>query len=156
MATGVVDVATNNTEGLVFAGRETEGKKMVSKVKIIWRSPLLPESAIIARKDLDPVVLQKLRTFFLDYGKADGPEGDRERKVMAGLTYRGFAPADNSYLDSVRAMIDANALREAKTSGDPAKIATAQKAFDALQAELAIKTPANAPVSAAPPAAKSQ
>ena len=141
VATGVVDVATNNTEGLVFAGRETEGKKMVSKVKIIWRSPLLPESAIIARKDLDPVVLQKLRTFFLDYGKADGPEGDRERKVMAGLTYRGFAPADNSYLDSVRAMIDANALREAKTSGDPAKIAAAQKALAEVEARLGPNAP---------------
>ena len=141
VATGVVDVATNNTEGLVFAARESEGKKMVSKVKIIWRSPLLPESAIIARKDLDPAVLQKLRTFFLDYGKAEGPEGDRERKVMAGLTYRGFAPADNSYLDSVRAMIDANALREAKASGDPAKIAAAQKTLAEVEARLGPDAP---------------
>ena len=141
VATGVVDVATNNTEGLLFAGRETEGKKMVSRVKVIWTSPLLPESAILARKDLDPAVLQKLRTFFLDYGKATGPEGDRERKVMAGLTYRGFAPADNSYLDPVRAMIDANALREAKTSGDPAKIAAAQKALADVEARLGPNAP---------------
>jgi phosphonate transport system substrate-binding protein len=141
VATGVVDVASNNTEGLLFASRETEGKQMVSKVKIIWTSPLLPESAILARKDLDPAVLQKLRTFFLDYGKAAGPEGDRQRKVMAGLTYRGFAPADNSYLDPVRAMIDANALRGAKTSGDPARIAAAQKALAEVQARMAVSAP---------------
>ncbi len=141
VATGVVDVASNNTEGLLFAGRETEGKKMVSHVKVIWTSPLLPESAIIARKDLDPVVLQKLRTFFLDYGKATGPEGDRQRKVMAGLTYRGFAPADDTYLDSVRAMIDSNALREAKASGDPAKIAAAQKTLAEVEARLGSNAP---------------
>jgi phosphonate transport system substrate-binding protein len=137
VANGVVDVASNNSEGLLFASRETEGKAMVAKVKVIWTSPLLPESAILARKDLDPVVLQKLRTFFLDYGKASGPEGDRQRKVMAGLTYRGFAPADNSYLDPVRAMIDANALREAKASGDPTKIAAAQKTLADVRARLA-------------------
>jgi phosphonate transport system substrate-binding protein len=145
VATGVVDVASNNTEGLVFASREAEGKTMVERVKIIWKSPLLPESAIMARKDLDPAVMAKLRNFFLDYGKASGPEGDRERKVMAGLTYRGFAPADDSYLDSVRAMMDSGALREAKASGDAGKIAAAQKALDAVEARLKAAGAAPAP-----------
>ena len=109
---------------------------MVARVRTIWTSPLLPESAILARKDLDPAVIAKLRNFFLNYGKAPGAEGDRERKIMAGLTYRGFAPADNTYLDPVRAMIDSNALHEARVSGDPAKIAAAQKALKAVEARL--------------------
>lgn len=136
VANGVVDVATNNTEGLVFASREATGKDIVTRVQTIWTSPPLPESAILARSDLDPAVTKKLRDFFVNYGKAPGPEGERERKVMAGLTYRGFAPADNSYLDSVRAMIDANALAEARKGGDPAKIAAAQKVLDAVNARL--------------------
>jgi phosphonate transport system substrate-binding protein len=136
VANGVVDVATNNTEGLLFASREPQGKAIVAKVETIWTSPPLPESAILARSDLDPAVLKKLRDFFVNYGKAPGAEGDRERKVMEGLTYRGFAPADNSYLDSVRAMMDFNALADAKKSGDPAKIAAAQKVLDAVQARL--------------------
>jgi phosphonate transport system substrate-binding protein len=146
VANGVVDVATNNTEGLVFARREPQGRVMVDKIKTIWTSPLLPESAILARKDLDPALIKKFRDFFNTYGKAAGPEGDRQRKVMAGLTYRGFAPADDSYLDSVRAMIDSNALAEARKNGDPAKVAAAQKALAEVEARLG----PNAPSAAAP------
>jgi hypothetical protein len=81
-------------------------------------------------------VLKKLTDFFANYGKAPGPEGEHERKIMAALTYQGFAPADNSYLDSVRAMIDTDALNAARRGGDPAKIATAQKVLDEVQARL--------------------
>jgi phosphonate transport system substrate-binding protein len=136
VANGVVDVATNNTEGLLFASREAQGKDIVSRVQTIWTSPPLPESAILARQDLDPAVLKKLTDFFANYGKAPGPEGEHERKIMAALTYQGFAPADNSYLDSVRAMIDTDALNAARRGGDPAKIATAQKVLDEVQARL--------------------
>jgi hypothetical protein len=38
-------------------------------------------------------------------------------------------------------------LAEAKHLGDQAKIAAAQKAFDALQAEMSAKNPASPPVS---------
>ena len=148
VANGVVDIATNNTEGLVFAAREPQGKVMLSKIRTVWTSPLLPESAILARKDLDPAVIAKLRKFFVGYGKAPGAEGDHERKVMKGLTYLGFAPADDSYLDSVRAMIDSNALRDARKSGDPAKIAAAQKALAEVEARMG----PNAPSQAAAPA----
>ncbi|HEX4181167.1 MAG TPA: phosphate/phosphite/phosphonate ABC transporter substrate-binding protein [Caulobacteraceae bacterium] len=141
VANGVVDVASNNTEGLLFASREATGKDIVTKVQTIWTSPPLPESAILARGDLDPAVTKKLRDFFIHYGKAPGAEGDRERKVMAGLTYQGFAPADDGYLDSVRAMIDSNALADARKSGDPARIAAAQKVFDVVQARLGPNAP---------------
>jgi phosphonate transport system substrate-binding protein len=146
----VVNIATNNTEGLLFASREKQGKEIVSQVQVIWTSPPLPESAILARQDLDPAVLKKLTDFFIHYGKAPGAEGDRERKVMAGLTYQGFAPAGNTYLDSVRAMIDANALSEARRGNDPVKIAAAQKVLAEVEARLG----PNAPSSGAAPALK--
>ncbi|MGZ3346488.1 MAG: phosphate/phosphite/phosphonate ABC transporter substrate-binding protein [Caulobacteraceae bacterium] len=151
VASGLLDVATNNTVGLIFYARENP--EMAKKVKVIWQSPELPESSIVVRKDLDPAVKEKIRQFFLSYGQAPGAEGDRQRGVLKSLTYTGFAPADNSYLDPVRQMEAATNLAEAKHSGDAAKTAAAQKAFDALQAELAAKNPANPPV---PPVAQAK
>jgi phosphonate transport system substrate-binding protein len=143
VANGLLDVATNNTVGMVFYARENP--ELAKKVQVIWTSPELPESSIVVRKDLDPAVKEKIRQFFLSYGQAPGAEGDRQRKELKVLTYTAFAPADNSYLDPVRQMEAATDLAEAKHSGDKAKIAAAQKTFDALQAELAAKNPASPP-----------
>src|SRR5205085_9553238 len=49
---GLVDVATNNSVGLIFFQRENP--KAAETVETIWTSPPLPESSIVARKDLDP------------------------------------------------------------------------------------------------------
>lgn len=146
VASGLLDVATNNTVGLVFYARENP--ELAKKIKVIWESPELPESSIVVRKDLDPAVREKIRQFFLSYGQAPGAEGDKQRKVLQGLTYTGFAPVDDSYLDPVRQMEAATNLGEAKHSGDKAKIAAAQKAFDDLAAELAAKNPASPPAPA--------
>lgn len=142
VAAGILDASTNNSVGLFFANRETPER--VAKIDIIWRSPDLPESGIVVRKDLDPAIKEKLRSFFLTYGTAPGPEGDRQRKVLAGLAYGGFKPADDSYLDPVRKMKAAKTLVEAQRSGDPAKIAAAQKALDDLRARVPDE-PATAP-----------
>ena len=144
VANGLLDVASNNTIGLIFYARENP--EMAKKVKVIWQSPELPESSIIVRKDLDPAIREKIRQFFLSYGQAPGAEGDKQRAVLQGLTYTGFSPADNSYLDPVRQMEAATNLAEAKHSGDQGKIAAAQKVFDAVQAEMAAKNPASPPV----------
>jgi phosphonate transport system substrate-binding protein len=139
VAKGLVDAASNNTIGLTFYKREYP--ELADKVKVIWTSPELPESSILVRKDLDPAIKEKIRAFFLSYGQAPGAEGDRQRKVLVGLDYAGFAAADDSYLDPIRQMEASNALAEAKSSHDAARIAEAQKAFDAVQAKLA-HTPA--------------
>lgn len=151
VANGLLDVATNNTIGMQFYAQENP--ELAKKVQVIWQSPELPESSIVVRKDLDPAVKEKIRQFFLSYGQAPGAEGDRQRAELKSLKYTGFAPADNSYLDPVRQMEAATDLAEAKHSGDQAKIAAAQKAFDQLQAELAAKNPASPPV---PPVAQAK
>ncbi|HEY3696889.1 phosphate/phosphite/phosphonate ABC transporter substrate-binding protein [Phenylobacterium sp.] len=135
VANGVLDVATNNSVGLLFAARENP--QIAAKIEVIWRSPPLPESSIVARKDLDPAIREKLRQFFLTYGQGTGPEADKQRKVLAGLAYGGFKPADNSYLDPILEMESAEALAEAKRGGDAGKIAAAQKAFDDVRARAA-------------------
>jgi phosphonate transport system substrate-binding protein len=130
VAQGLVDVATNNTVGIVFAQRENPA--LAAKLQVIWTSPDLPESAIVVRKDLDPAVKEKVRAFFLSYGSAPGAEGDHQRQVLAKLTYGGFQAVDSHYLDPIRRMQAVQALSEARAGGDKGKIAAAQKAFNAL------------------------
>jgi phosphonate transport system substrate-binding protein len=132
VANGTLQVSTNNTEGLLFAERQTP--EVRAKVEVIWNSPPLPESAILVRKDLDPAVKAKLKTFFTTYGHAQGAEGDHERQVLKGLTYAGFKEADDSYLDPVRLMVAADDLNRARRLNDPAKTAEAQKALDQVKA----------------------
>jgi phosphonate transport system substrate-binding protein len=133
VAHGVVDVATNNSVGLGFATRDNP--QIAEKIEVIWESPPLPESSIIVRKDLDPALKEKIRQFFLTYGTGDDAKADKQREVLKGLAYGGFRPADNSYLDPVREMEAAEALAAARRSGDKARIAEAQAAFDKVQAE---------------------
>jgi phosphonate transport system substrate-binding protein len=137
VANGVVDVATNNTVGVLFFHRQKP--ELADKLQIIWTSPALPESSIIARKDLDPAIKEKMRQFFLTYGTGTGPTADKQREVLKGLAYGGFKPADNSYLDPIREMQASEALAEARRSGDPKKVAAAQAAFDKIHAAAALK-----------------
>lgn len=102
VAAGQVDAATNNSTGLAFYRTGTpEAKAAIAKTEVIWTSPDIPESAMLYRKDLDPAVQEKLRNFFLNYGKATGPQGDQERKNLALLKYSRFEAADDSYLKPV-------------------------------------------------------
>ncbi|MDR3510114.1 MAG: phosphate/phosphite/phosphonate ABC transporter substrate-binding protein [Caulobacteraceae bacterium] len=135
VANGVLDVATNNTVGLLFAKRENPD--LASKIQVIWTSPPLPESSIVVRNDLDPAVKAKLKTFFLQYGTQPGPQGDHERAVLKGLAYGGFRPADPGYLDPVIQMDASQALYEARRSGDAGKIAAAQSVYDSAMAQVA-------------------
>jgi phosphonate transport system substrate-binding protein len=135
VANGVLDVATNNTVGLVFAKRENPD--LAAKIQVIWTSPPLPESSIVVRSDLDPAVKAKLKAFFLQYGTRPGAEGDHERAVLGGLAYGGFRAADASYLDPVVKMDASQTLYEARKSGDAGKIAAAQSAYDAAMAQIA-------------------
>ena len=139
VASGVLDVVTGNSVGLVFAKRENP--QIADKLEVIWQSPPLPESSIVLRKDLDPAVKEKLRSFFLTYGTKAGPDGDRQRKVLADLTYGGFKPADDSYLDPVREMEAASDLAEARKSGDKARLAKAEAELKAIQAKIAASPP---------------
>ncbi|WP_304171327.1 phosphate/phosphite/phosphonate ABC transporter substrate-binding protein [Phenylobacterium aquaticum] len=135
VANGVLDVATNNSVGIVFAKRENPD--IANKIEVIWTSPPLPESSIVARKDLDPAIREKMRQFFLTYGVGTGPKADKQREVLKGLAYGGFRPADSSYLDPVREMDASETLADARRGGDAAKIAAAQKALDAIRAKAA-------------------
>ena len=135
VANGVVDVATNNSVGLIFFARQNPA--LAERIEVIWESPPLPESSIVVRKDLDPALKEKIRQFFLTYGTGTDEKAAKQREVLKGLAYGGFKPADNSYLDPVREMEAGEVLAAAKRSGDQARIAKAQAEFDKIQADVA-------------------
>ena len=110
VANGTLDAATNNTTGLAYYRTGTaEAQDAVAKTEVIWESPDLPESAVLYRKDLDPQVKAKLSGFFLNYGKAAGAEGERQRAVLRKLKYSSFNPASDAYLNPVIEMRKAKA-----------------------------------------------
>ncbi|ESQ90742.1 phosphonate ABC transporter substrate-binding protein [Asticcacaulis sp. AC460] len=147
VANGVLDAATNNTTALVDL--ESRDPVLRKKVKVIWQSPEpLPNDVIIYRKDLDPVVKEKLRSFFLSYGRAPGAEGERQRNVLKPLVLGGFIPGDNSHFIPVRLMEASTKLMIAQQSGDAAEIKKAQDEFAAIEKEKAAHdalTPMQAP-----------
>ncbi|MDP2765513.1 MAG: phosphate/phosphite/phosphonate ABC transporter substrate-binding protein, partial [Brevundimonas sp.] len=84
--------------------------------------------------DLDPVLKEKIRSFFLTYGQGEGAEAERQRQVLAGLEYSRFNAADDGYLDPIREMIADQQLGEARDKGDAAGVAAAERELQRLRA----------------------
>jgi phosphonate transport system substrate-binding protein len=147
VANGQLDVATNNTTSMLL-NRE-KGRHEADAVRVIWSSPMLPEDPIIWRKDLDPTLKEKLRQFFLTYGQGDTPDAARQRGYLAKVKIGGFKPADDSHLLPVREMEATSKWLTAKQGGDPARIAAAKAALDAITAQrVALEARTRAPAGA--------
>jgi phosphonate transport system substrate-binding protein len=131
VATGVVDVATSNTVNTVFLTRQNP--QIAAQIQEIWQSPPIPESGIVVREDLDPALKEKVRSFFLTYGRGEGAEAERQRAVLAGLNYSRFNAADDSYLNPVREMVADQQLIAARARGDAAAAATAERELQRLR-----------------------
>ncbi|MBI1686879.1 phosphate/phosphite/phosphonate ABC transporter substrate-binding protein [Caulobacter hibisci] len=144
VANGKLDAATNNTTSLRLNAERKDGQ--AEKVKVIWESPTLPEDPIVWRKDLDPVVKEKLRQFFLTYAQGDTPEAQKQRDNLKRLSIGGFKPADDTHLLTVREMEALETLGLAKEGGDKAKVAAAEKALADIRAQrLAAEAKAGLP-----------
>jgi len=93
-----VDVATNNNENLErFAARFPD---RIATVRVIWKSPLIPNDPLVWRKDLPADVKAKVKTFFTTYGT--GADAAREKEVLKKLTTAGFKPSDDRQLIPIR------------------------------------------------------
>ncbi len=91
-----VDVATNNTEETDKL--EQTKPDMAKELKIIWKSPLIPNDPIVWRKDLDPAVKAKVKSFLIGYGKTDA-----DKEVMSKIyNYSGFKESTNDQLIPIR------------------------------------------------------
>ena len=91
-----VDVATNNTEETEKL--EATKPEMFKELKVIWKSPLIPNDPLVWRKDLDPAVKAKLKSFLLGYGKSDA-----DKAVLKNIyNYSGFKESSNDQLIPIR------------------------------------------------------
>jgi phosphonate transport system substrate-binding protein len=145
VANGVLDAATNNSTSLDLLKQKQPD--MAAKVKVLWTSPRLPEDPIVWRKDLDPAVKEKIRSFFLTYGTAPGAEGERQRAVLKALSWGVFKPSNDSTLLPVREMEATMKVLEAKNAKDAEGLKKAEAVLAQVQkekAELAAKAPAPA------------
>ena len=137
VAMGQVDAATNNTQSIARLASKTDAnaKQTIDNIQVIWTSPTIPEDPMIWRKDLDPTTKAKIERFIFSYGTGDGPEAERQRKVLAGIESGPFKHADDSHLLPVREMEATEHLIEAKNKKDAQAVGKAQAALDAIHAE---------------------
>lgn len=71
---------------------------MAKELKIIWKSPLIPNDPIVWRKDLDPAVKAKVKSFLIGYGKTDA-----DKEVLKNIyNYSGFKESTNDQLIPIR------------------------------------------------------
>lgn len=102
VANRTVDVATNNTEDFEKFGKAQPQR--AAAIREIWRSPIIPADPIVWRKDLPDAAKERIRAFFLSYGKdRPGADAARERKVLADLGGWGsFVASSDAQLLPVR------------------------------------------------------
>ena len=103
VAMGQVDAATNNTESLALI--EENDPEAFERIKVIWKSPLIPSDPIVWRDDLPPEAKAAVKDFFLTYG-TERSSGDvaAEKEVLAGLSWAPFRESSNAQLLPIRVM----------------------------------------------------
>lgn len=100
VANGQVDFATNNTENM--ARIEKTNPEAAKKLKVIWKSPLIPSDPIVWRANLDAADKAKIKKFFMEYGTAKTEAGENERKILAALQWAPFRDSGNAQLYPIR------------------------------------------------------
>lgn len=92
-----VDVATNNTEEIEKL--KASKPELASQIRVIWESPLIPSDPFVWRKDLDPSVKARLKSFVLGYAKTD----PQEKAILKNIyNYGGFRDSSNDQLIPIR------------------------------------------------------
>jgi phosphonate transport system substrate-binding protein len=115
-----VDVAANNTEEMDKL--EKTRPDLFKQVRVIWKSPLIPSDPFVWRKDLDPAVKEKVRTFVLNYAKTD----PQEKKILNNIySYDGFRPSNNDQLIPIREL---ELFRDRSRAEADAKLSADEKA----------------------------
>jgi phosphonate transport system substrate-binding protein len=116
VANGQLDAAANNTENLAIM--EKNNPAAFAKVKVIWKSPLIPSDPIVWRKDLPEATKKKIKDFFLTYGteKSKG-NAAKEKQVLAGLAWAPFKTSSNDQLLPIRVMELAKKIAKVKADG---------------------------------------
>jgi phosphonate transport system substrate-binding protein len=92
-----IDVATNNTEELDKL--KAVKPELANQLRVLWESPLIPSDPFVWRKDLDPAVKTKIKSFVLNYAKTD----EQEKSILKNIyNYGGFRESNNDQLIPIR------------------------------------------------------
>ena len=136
VASGKVDVATNNTES-IYARLAKTNPEAASNIKEIWRSPIIPSDPMVWRKELSDEVKQKMYFFFMQYGRfGDIEKVKRERAVLADLSdgWGPFLASSNAQLLDVRQIEAFKDKIKAQNAGDEKGVQAAEAKLAELQA----------------------
>ncbi|MBN9669047.1 phosphonate ABC transporter substrate-binding protein [Roseibium aggregatum] len=140
VATGKVDVATNNTES-IYARLAKSNPEAAAQIKEIWRSPLIPSDPVVWRGDLSDEAKQKIYYFFMQYGRfGDLEKVKEERTVLSNLSdgWGPFLASSNAQLLDVRQIEAFKARLKAEKSGDEAGVKAAEEELARLDEMAAI------------------
>ncbi len=133
VVSGKLNAAAVDTD--ILQALQQTAPQTFARVKVIWASEALPEDVLIYRDDLDPVTREKLRSFFLSYGRAPGAEGDRQRGLLKALQLKGFAPEDDDHFIPIRLMKASVDLMQAERAENKALIAKAKARLEKARAD---------------------
>ena len=127
-----LDVATNNTESLDRL--KATAPQKYAQLRVIWKSPLIPADPIVWRKNLPDATKEKLRSFFLSYGKT--PE---QQQVLNGLQWAQFRASSDQQLVPIRQLTLFKEMQSVKNNTNlseqerNSKVAALQTQLDALE-----------------------
>jgi phosphonate transport system substrate-binding protein len=112
VARGEVDVATANTEELRFFTRDFPD--LAKGVRVIWQSPLIPQSPLLWKNSLPADVRRKTLQFTVNFGGTN----TEQRRILASLNdLSGFRQSSNRQLVPV-ADIETFKARQAINNDD--------------------------------------
>lgn len=129
-----LDAAVHSSD--VLERVEKRSPEVAANLRVIWKSPLIAGDPLLWRKDLDADVQQRVRQFFLSYGK--GPDVARELAILNKLTLSGFRDSGNAQLLPTRQLelFKEKTRLEADASADPQQKAARLQAIDRKLGEL--------------------
>ncbi|MBO0904553.1 phosphonate ABC transporter substrate-binding protein [Jiella sonneratiae] len=144
VANGQVDAASNNTENLALI--EKNQPEAFKRIKILWKSPLIPSDPLVISKKVDDATRKKIEDFVLTYG-TDKTTGDAaaEKDVLAGLEWAPFRKSDDDQLLPIRVMEVSKKIGQLKADDkmdESARKAEIEK-LEAQKAEYEKKIEAN-------------
>lgn len=132
VASGQVDIATNNTENV--ARIKVTHPDKYDKVKVIWKSPLIPSDPIVWRKNLPENVKGKVYNFMMSYGKTND---SNELAVLEDLQWAPFKASSDDQLLPIRQLV---LFKERITLSNDSKMSSKDKAekIQAIDEKLAV------------------
>lgn len=103
VANNQVDVATNNTEDMERV--EKNSPEIASKIRVLWKSPLIPSDPFVYRKDLPAETKMKIKDFMLGYGKTKA-----EKDILNAMSFGGIKASNDDQLLPIRQLAVASEI----------------------------------------------